>query len=514
VTLTYDNGNRPTSLADTAGGTINWTYDNLGMLLSETSPQGSINYTNDNAGRRTGMTVTGGPSVTYSYDNAGRMTGIQQAGQAPITVAYDGAGRRSSMTLPNGMVAAYGYDGASRLTTLSYSNGATSIGSLAYLYDGADRPISISGSMAQTGLPVAASNGAYDAANQLTSWNGFPLSYDANGNLTNDGTNTYGWDARNRLTSITGATSATYQYDGLDRRALNPSGTRFLYDGAMAVTESQAGATVATYTAGPGVDEMLARTDSTGTQTFVVDGLGSTVALASNAGSMTTQYSYDAYGRTTASGGASANPFQYAGREADPSGLYYYRARYYSPALQRFISEDPLRFGGGDANFYSYASGNPAANTDPSGLGVVEQLKSSAQKVWAFRDRVVNFCQRKPEVVLITLGIIGEVIMEVGTVAEVAKTAPKLLNQFNDVDSLIQNAGKLARLKGGKLMGTVTGDGEAIFRAVSQGGETLSNGYVKMADGTIVGSHIASSTGEFTIDVNRAGQIFKIRVSQ
>jgi hypothetical protein len=144
----------------------------------------------------------------------------------------------------------------------------------------------------------------------------------------------------------------------------------------------------------------------------------------------------------------------------------------------------------------------------------VEQLKSSAQKVWAFRDRVVNFCQRKPEVVLITLGIIGEVIMEVGTVAEVAKTAPKLLNQFNDVDSLIQNAGKLARLKGGKLMGTVTGDGEAIFRAVSQGGETLSNGYVKMADGTIVGSHIASSTGEFTIDVNRAGQIFKIRVSQ
>jgi hypothetical protein len=79
---------------------------------------------------------------------------------------------------------------------------------------------------------------------------------------------------------------------------------------------------------------------------------------------------------------------------------------------------------------------------------------------------------------------------------------------------LIQNAGKLARLKGGKLMGTVTGDGEAIFRAVSQGGETLSNGYVKMADGTIVGSHIASSTGEFTIDVNRAGQIFKIRVSQ
>ena len=36
------------------------------------------------------------------------------------------------------------------------------------------------------------------------------------------------------------------------------------------------------------------------------------------------------------------NPFQYTGRENDATGLYYYRARYYSPTLRRFISEDPL----------------------------------------------------------------------------------------------------------------------------------------------------------------------------
>jgi hypothetical protein len=90
---------------------------------------------------------------------------------------------------------------------------------------------------------------------------------------------------------------------------------------------------------------------------------------------------------------------------------------------------------------------------------------------------------------------------------------PKLLNQFNSVDSLIQNAGTLARLKGGKLMGTVTGDGEAMFKAITQGGRTLPSGYVKLADGTIVGKHIASSTGEFTIDINKAGTIYKIRVN-
>ncbi len=94
-----------------------------------------------------------------------------------------------------------------------------------------------------------------------------------------------------------------------------------------------------------------------------------------------------------------------------------------------------------------------------------------------------------------------------------AKTAPKLLNQFNSAESLIQNAGSLTKLKGGVKMGTVTGDGEGIFKAISNGGQTLPSGYVKMADGTIVGKHIAGSTGQFTIDVNQAGQIFKIRVN-
>lgn len=42
---------------------------------------------------------------------------------------------------------------------------------------------------------------------------------------------------------------------------------------------------------------------------------------------------------------------------------------------------------------------------------------------------------------------------------------------------------------------------------------TLLAGYVKMADGTIIGKHIATSTGQFTIDINQAGQIFKIRVN-
>ena len=55
------------------------------------------------------------------------------------------------------------------------------------------------------------------------------------------------------------------------------------------------------------------------------------------------------------------------GRENDKTGLYYYRARYYSPTLQRFIREDPIGFYGG-INFYAYVRNNPVNWRDPWGL--------------------------------------------------------------------------------------------------------------------------------------------------
>ena len=56
-----------------------------------------------------------------------------------------------------------------------------------------------------------------------------------------------------------------------------------------------------------------------------------------------------------------------AGRELDATGLDFYRARYYSPTLQRFVSEDPLEYAAGDANLYLYVSDSPLNWTDPLG---------------------------------------------------------------------------------------------------------------------------------------------------
>jgi len=88
--------------------------------------------------------------------------------------------------------------------------------------------------------------------------------------------------------------------------------------------------------------------------------------------SSTAHRSWRSTGNTTVSGQANANSFQYTGRENDGTGPYYYRARYYQPTLQRFISEDPLGFRGGDWNLYAYVRNNPVQYRDPLGLCVTD----------------------------------------------------------------------------------------------------------------------------------------------
>jgi RHS repeat-associated protein len=114
-----------------------------------------------------------------------------------------------------------------------------------------------------------------------------------------------------------------------------------------------------------------------------VDALGSTLALSDSTGTLQTQYTYEPFGNTTVSGSASGNRFQYTGRENDGTGLYYYRARYYDPAIGRFISEDPARLWGGSTNFYAYAYDNPISYSDPFGLQATAGRGSCQPKCFA-----------------------------------------------------------------------------------------------------------------------------------
>jgi RHS repeat-associated protein len=157
---------------------------------------------------------------------------------------------------------------------------------------------------------------------------------------------------------------ASFAYDPFGRRASKTVGgatTQFQYDGEGVVEEIQ-----------PGVGDVLtnmgfSRIDSAGEMTLLGDLLGNTLALVSDAGEILSQYSYEPFGTTTASGVPSSNPYQFASHQNDGTGLYYYSARYYSPTLGRFISEDPSGVRGG-INLYEYAGDQPVTIEDSTGL--------------------------------------------------------------------------------------------------------------------------------------------------
>ena len=263
----------------------------------------------------------------------------------------------------------YSYDNGSELTAINYTLGQNSLGNLTYTYDLAGRRTSMGGSLAQVNLPDAISSTAYDAANELTQWGTATPTYDANGNMLSDGTNTYVWNARNQLASMDSGAD-TFEYGPFGRRVAKTNilgTTNFLYDGENPVQELSGTTPTANMLTGPGVDEYFTWTDSSGTGNFLTDGLGSTVELTDNSGNQLAQYTYEPFGNTTATG-TSSNPYQYTGQANDGDGLYFYRNRYYLPALGRFASEDPIRIFGGDLDFYQYAQGSPTNFTDPLGL--------------------------------------------------------------------------------------------------------------------------------------------------
>ena len=367
ITWQYDSGNRVASAADSIAGTISRTYDGFDNLISESTPQGMMSYSYDAANRRSTAQAGGATQISYGYDNANRLTGLSR-GSTQISIGYDTAGRRSNMVLPNGVNVSYSFDQASRLQTLAYSYGGASIGSLSYSYDAGGHETGVSGSLAGVLLPSALTLATYDGANQLLTWGGVAASYDANGNMVNnvDG-NQYAWNARNQLVGISGNAIRGFGYDAFGRRVAENDGTNttyFQYDGLNRIADVT-GSDTSTWLTG-GVDEGFQLTDSSGTWTPLVNEAGSVIALTDSTGSIATSYAYEPFGSSQSSGMASGNRTQYAGRENDLTGLYYNRARYYSPGLGRFISEDPLGLTQG-LNVHLYVGDNPTGFTDPLG---------------------------------------------------------------------------------------------------------------------------------------------------
>ncbi len=389
VDQTWDDGNRITEITDSTtsapSATIDYTYDGLDQVLTETttkagagSPRGTITYTYDPAGNPETTTVSGQDEIDYTYNPDNQLTEIDQD-TASVQLGYNAAGQQTSTSLPDGIQEAYTLDPAGATTAITYTHSATTLGAINYTNGPDGRQIAEDGSYARITLPQTFT-GSYNSANQLTSYTqngGSPtsLSYDNNGQLTGDGTNTYTWNDRQELTAITGGSpTASFTYDPLGRRSsatFAATTTQYLYDSDTVVQEQDGSSTpTVNYLANPSSGATYTRDDGSNVQDLLTDIRGSTIALASSSGTVATSYTYDPFGNPTTTGTASANTHQYINRELDPTSLVYDGARYYSPTTNRFISQDPAGLSGDpNANLYAYSGDDPINYLDPSGNG-------------------------------------------------------------------------------------------------------------------------------------------------
>jgi RHS repeat-associated protein len=253
-----------------------------------------------------------------------------------ITYAYDGVGNRT-LLVNSGAPTTSTYNSANELATSQASAGVTT-----YTFDG-------DGNLLTTLAPGI----------QLT-------------------TNT--WDGENRLTKVALPTaivdSFTCNGDGQRVQKQDSTGTtNLLWEGQNVLLEASTGNVVqAVYTLEPAVYGNLISQTRGGTNSFYLyDALGSTRQLASNTGLITDRYLYDSFGNGLMDVGATVSNYRFIGRFGfylDPdTGNYSVRARYYTAAVARFLSRDPLAERAvTSSNLYKYAYNNPVNIIDASGL--------------------------------------------------------------------------------------------------------------------------------------------------
>jgi RHS repeat-associated protein len=289
------------------------TYDAANRLTQLVTPDGTSNYTYNNRDELTGTDHSYQSDETYSYDATGNRTNHiigdhnRILDDGTYTYQYDNEGNRTRrVDKTTGEITQYTWDHRNRLTEMVTQNSAgTVLKDVDYTYDVYDRRIA--------------------------------KSIDADG---------------------AGSAAATQEH--------------LVYDGDhIALVFDSAGNETHRYLHGPQIDQVLAEETANGaTHWALSDHQNSVRDIIDNQGTVLNHLTYDSYGQVI----SESNPafdfrFGYTGRERDEeTGLMYYRARYFDPAVGTFISEDPLGFGAGDANIYRYVGNSPTNFIDPLGL--------------------------------------------------------------------------------------------------------------------------------------------------
>jgi RHS repeat-associated protein len=378
ILFSYDQGENAIgrlSRVTDSEGTVDFTYDGAGRLVSETRVIGSTThvtgYSYNAAGDMAGMTYPSGMEVSYALDAAGQISGI----------AIDGENLISAITrLPFGPLksATLGSVNLSKTYDQRYNLSRITAGSFDYQYtrDTAGHVTRIDGIQIPATTSTTAAYSYNHDNNQLTEATPKVYTHDANGNITSDGTNIFVYDALNRLVKVErdGTTVAVYAYDSMDlrvRKTVGETTVHYIYDpNGLLIAETSADGTVQReyiYLDGEPLAVKEYQT-SPGVYYFINDHLGTPQRLVTATGQIVWQAAYLPYGKAQVTVTSVQNNLRFPGQYFDAeTGLHYNWHRFYDPETGRYISADPIGLAGG-MNLYAYVENNPVNWVDPWGL--------------------------------------------------------------------------------------------------------------------------------------------------
>ncbi|WP_434478007.1 RHS repeat-associated core domain-containing protein [Klebsiella pneumoniae] len=370
--------------------TTQYQYDGAGLITKITYPSGrEVSYTRDLAGdvievatTQAGTTTSlasqierapfgpvtsmvrwNGISESRSLDLNYRVTGIDATRVHSLVYRYTPDSLISAIddNLSSSVNQSLGYDAVGRITSAEGLYGV-----LGYGYDATGNRTSITTDGLSQSYTINYMN------NWLVKTGQTSRSYDANGNLTKQGADTFTYDSQNRLVAATVAgVTAAYTYNHLDQRVtktLNGQTRLLIYGLAGNLIEELDAATgdvLAEYIWLDGTPLSFAQSGQT--YQVHVDHLGTPKALTDASGQVVWKASYSPFGKASITTQGPTFNLRFPGQYYDAeTGLHYNWRRYYDPNTGRYITSDPIGLAGG-INTYAYALSNPIGNADPTG---------------------------------------------------------------------------------------------------------------------------------------------------